>query len=185
MANRPSSSTALLSLSPETIERRIYLIRGQRVMLDADLADLYQVPTKAFNQAVQRNKARFPEDFMFQLNKAELENWRSQIVTSNPAAKMGLRRPPLAFTEQGVAMLSAVLHSRRAIETSIVIVRIFVKLRGMLVSHKELAHKMEELEQAQKEQADHIANIYQMLEQLMAPSEVPASRQIGFYRHDQ
>jgi hypothetical protein len=95
------------------IERRIYLIRGHKVMLDTDLADLYQVPTKVFNQAVKRNKARFPEDFMFQLSKSELENWRSQIVTSNPAAKMALRRPPYAFTEQGVAMLSAVLPARQ------------------------------------------------------------------------
>jgi hypothetical protein len=90
------------------------MIRGQKVMLDSDLAEIYQVPTKRLNEAVKRNLARFPEDFMFQLNNEELENWRSQIATSNPAAKMGIRRPPHAFTEHGAAMLSAVLNSERA-----------------------------------------------------------------------
>src|SRR5204863_5484253 len=94
------------------IERHIYLIRGQKVMLDADLAELYQVETRALNQAVRRNRDRFPEDFMFQLTERELENWRSQIVMSNPTARMGLRRPPYAFTEHGVAMLSLVLRIR-------------------------------------------------------------------------
>lgn len=99
----------------ETIEQRILLVRGHKVMLDRDLAELYAVPTKVLNQAVQRNRKRFPEDFMFQLSKDEFDDWRSQIVTSNPAAKMGLRRRPYAFTEQGVAMLSSVLHSDRAV----------------------------------------------------------------------
>jgi ORF6N domain len=98
----------------EVIERRIYLVRGHKVMFDFDLAVLYQVPTKALNQAVRRNIDRFPEDFMFQLTAAELANWRSQIVTSNPAAKMGLRRPPLVFTEHGFAMLSSVLQRATA-----------------------------------------------------------------------
>jgi hypothetical protein len=89
-------------------------------MVDADLARLYEVPTKAFNQAVKRNMERFPEDFAFQLSKAELEQWRSQIVTSNPSAKMGLRRPPFVFTQEGVAMLSSVLRSDRAVQMSIV-----------------------------------------------------------------
>ena len=96
----------------EVIERRIYLIRGQRVMLDRDLAELYCVTTAALNQAVKRNLDRFPEDFMFQLAKEEFENWRSQIVISNPGLKMGARRRPRAFTEQGVAMLSSVLRSK-------------------------------------------------------------------------
>src|SRR5260370_3657123 len=89
------------------IERRIYLIRGHKVMLDSDLAELYQVPTKRLNEAVKRNLDRFPEDFMFQLSKDEFQNWRSQIATSNPATRMGLRRPPYSFTEQRVAMLSS------------------------------------------------------------------------------
>jgi len=180
-----AKNIVLLPVPAEVIERRIYLIRCHKVMLDTDLADLYHVPTKVFNQAVKRNRARFPEDFMFQLSKAELENWRSQIVTSNPAAKMALRRPPYAFTEQGVAMLSAVLHSKRAVQTSIAIVRVFVKLRELLSTHKELAQKMEELERAQKEQSTHIDTIYQMVEQLMAPAEVPPSRRIGFVTDDE
>jgi hypothetical protein len=103
------------------IERHIHTIRGQRVMLDAELAALYGVPTKVFNQAVRRNIERFPADFMFQLSKHELDHWRSQVVTSNPAAKMGLRRSPYAFTQEGVGMLSAVLRSPRAVQTSIFI----------------------------------------------------------------
>jgi hypothetical protein len=104
------------SLIPtERIERAILLIRGNKVMLDSDLASLYGVETKVLNQAVKRNLDRFPEDFMFQLSSEEFENWRSQIVTSNPAARMGLRRKPYAFTEQGVAMLSSVLRNSRAV----------------------------------------------------------------------
>src|SRR5580765_4347372 len=118
------------SLIPtERIERAILFIRGQKVILDRDLATLYHVPTKVLNQAVTRNLKRFPGDFMYQLTEAEFDNWRSQFVTSNPAAKMGLRRRPYAFTEQGVAMLSSVLKSDRAIEVNIAIMRAFVKLR--------------------------------------------------------
>ena len=108
----PPKSSASVS---RPVEELIHFMRGRRVMLDADLAALYGVTTKAMLQAVRRNLARFPEDFMFQFSKTELENWRSQVVTSNPAAKMGLRRPPYAFTEHGVAMLSTVLHSERAV----------------------------------------------------------------------
>src|SRR6266699_1713809 len=100
------------------VEKLIHVIWGQKVMLDRDLAELYEVPTRVHNQAVRRNIERFPEDFAFLLSKAELENWRSQIVTSNAAAKMGLRRPPYAFTQEGVAMLSAVLRSGRAVQMS-------------------------------------------------------------------
>jgi hypothetical protein len=115
----------------EFIERRIYLIRAHKVMLDSDLAELYQVPTRVLNQAVRRNLDRFPADFMFQLNGEELENWRSQIVTSNPGAKMGLRRPPYAFTEHGVAMLSSVLKSKRAVGLNILIIRAFRPTPGV------------------------------------------------------
>jgi hypothetical protein len=114
----------MVSILPvERIEKVILVIRGNKVMLDSDLAALYAVPTKALNQAVRRNKKRFPLDFMFQLSEHELTDLRSQIVTSNPAAKMGLRRRPFVFTEQGVAMLSSVLHSERAIEVNIAIMR--------------------------------------------------------------
>ena len=142
----PSSSADHLPVPVETITWRICVIRGQKVMLDFDLADLYQVPTKRLNEAVKRNIARFPDDFMFQLNKEELENWRSQFATSNSRAKMGLRRPPYAFTELGVAMLSSVLNSDRAIQMNILIMRAFVKMRELLATHKDLAIRIEKLE---------------------------------------
>src|ERR1700730_5407116 len=111
MSNKPATPAVSPPVPLERIERRIYLIRGQKVMLDSDLADLYQAPTKRLNEAVKRNLNRFPEDFMFKLRAEELENWSSKIAPSNPAAKMGLRRSPYAFTEHGVAMLSSVLNS--------------------------------------------------------------------------
>jgi hypothetical protein len=135
----------------ERIEKLIYLIRGQKVMLDRDLAELYAVKTKVLKQAVRRNIARFPEDFMFELTKEEFENWRSQFVTSN-RDKMGLRYRPMAFTEQGVAMLSSVLNSERAIEVNILIMRAFVTLREMLATHKELEQKLIALEKKYDEQ---------------------------------
>jgi hypothetical protein len=150
----------------ERIERAILLIRGQKVLLDRDLAELYEVPTKVLNQAVRRNSQRFPQDFMFQLSPDEFQNWRSQIVTSNPAAKMGLRRRPLAFTEQGVAMLSGVLNSQRAIEVNIAIMRAFVRLRELLTSHKELARRLDELERKYDRQ---FAVVFEAIRKLMAP----------------
>lgn len=135
------------SLIPaERIERSILLIRQQKVLLDKDLAELYGVATKVLNQAVKRNIRRFPADFMFQLSNEELEHWRSQIVTSNTAAKMGIRRRPYVFTEQGVAMLSSVLRSDRAIEVNVEIMRAFVRLRQMLASHAELSRKLDAME---------------------------------------
>ncbi|MCV6607184.1 MAG: ORF6N domain-containing protein [Campylobacterales bacterium] len=111
----------------DKVQTKIYTIRGLKVMMDRDLADLYGVETKVFNQAVKRNIKRFPEDFMFQLTKEELENWRSQFVTSNKE-KMGIRRQPYAFTEQGISMLSAILKSAIAIDVSIGIMRAFVEM---------------------------------------------------------
>ena len=136
------SRTKAVTIPIERIARCVYLIRGQKVMLDSDLADLYGVPTKVLNQAVKRNIERFPDDFMFQFSKEEMENWRSQFVTSNPAAKMSLRRPPYAFTELGVAMLSTVLRSPRAIQINIAIMRTFVRLREMLATNEDLARKV-------------------------------------------
>jgi hypothetical protein len=163
----------------EFIERRIYLIRGQKVMLDSDLADLYQVPTKALNQAVRRNLNRFPQDFLLQLTEAELKNWRSQIVTSNPAAIMGLRRPPYAFTEHGVAMLSAILKSERAVKMSILIVRAFIQMREILSSQKDIAEKFRKLEKQQKRQGTKIDVIYKIVEDLLQKPE-PKKNLIGF-----
>jgi len=173
------------------IERRIYVIRGQKVMLDSDLAEMYQVPTKALNQAVKRNPGRFPEDFMFQLGIEELENWRSQIVTSNPAAKMGIRRPPYAFTEHGVVMLSAVLNSERAIQMSILIVRAFVKLRELLATNKDLARKIERIESAQQQHAraqkqqtrtlqQHSSILVSVVQDIHKLKNPPITRAIGF-----
>jgi hypothetical protein len=168
-----------LPVPVQTIERRICLVRGVKVMLDSDLAELYQVPTKVLNQAVSRNRDRFPGDFMFQLSGEELKNWRSQIVTSNPSAKMGLRRPPYEFTEQGVAMLSSVLNSKRAIVVNIAIMRAFVKLREIMETHKDLARKIEAIEDKQEKQQLDITLIFNVIKKLLNKSEKPISK-IGF-----
>jgi hypothetical protein len=165
-------------ITAERIEHSILLLRGQKVMLDRDLAELYGVPTKALNQAVRRNLKRFPHDFMFQLSKDELENWRSQFVTSNSAAKMGLRRRPYAFTEHGVAMLSSVLNSDRAIEVNIAIMRAFARLRRMLASNAELARKLDALE---KKYDTQFKIVFDAIRQLMIPPEAKPKRQIGFH----
>jgi hypothetical protein len=155
------------------------MLRGQKIMLDSDLAALYQVPTKVFNQAVQRNRDRFPKDFLFRLLTDELKNWRSQIVTSNSAARMSLRRAPMAFTEHGVAMLSSVLRSKRAVQMNILIIRAFVMLRQLLASHKDLARKIEDLERHQNEQGQQLTAVYSVVKQLIDPPLKPA-RRIGF-----
>lgn len=159
----------------ERIAARIYLIRGQSVMLDFDLADLYRVETRVLVQALKRNLERFPEDFMFQLSKDELKNWRSQIVMSNPGAKMGLRRQPYAFSEQGVAMLSSVLRSRRAIQVNVAIIRTFVRLRRMLASNEELSRKIVQHDR-------QIAALFEQVKRLMEQPEPPKRRAIGFVR---
>jgi len=164
----------------EFIERKIYLIRGCKVMLDSDLAELYQVQTKRLNEAVRRNIRRFPADFMFQLSAEELGNWKSQIATSNPGAKMGLRKQPLAFTEHGVAMLSSVLKSERAVALNILIIRAFVRLREYLATHKDLARKLEDVERTQHEHSSHIEQIYGYIQQLIEPVPDSSKRRIGF-----
>ena len=166
-----------LLIPAERIEKAILLIRGHKVMLDRDLADLYLVPTKRLNEQVKRNITRFPEDFMFQLTKKEFENWRSQIATSNPAAKMGVRRRPYAFTEQGVAMLSSVLNSERAIEVNIAIMRAFVKLREILATHKGLARKLDELE---KKYDAQFRIVFEAIRQLMEPPPEKPKGRFGF-----
>ena len=166
------------SLVPaERVEKSILLIRGHKVILDRDLAALYGVETRVLVQAVKRNLQRFPADFMFQLGKEEFDEWRSQIVMSNPSAKMGLRRAPYAFTEQGVAMLSSVLNSQRAIDVNIEIMRAFVRLREMLTTHKELARRLDDLEQKYDAQ---FRVVFDAIRQLMAPPVPPIKRRIGF-----
>jgi len=158
----------------ESIERKILFLRGQKVMLDEDLANLYGVSTKLFNQAVRRNIGRFPEDFMFQLTNQELTNLRLQSVTSRRHG--GRRYLPLAFTEQGVAMLSSVLNSERAIHVNIEVIRAFVRLRQILSTHKDLARKLEELE---KKYDNQFKVVFDALRELMNPP-VSKSRKIGF-----
>ena len=162
----------------ERIERAIFLIRGQKVMLSTDLAELYGVEPRVLVQAVQRNIERFPEDFMFQLTTSEFSNLKSQIVISSWG---GLRRAaPYAFTEQGVAMLSSVLRSKRAVRVNVEIMRAFVRLRRILASHKELARKLEELE---KEYDAQFKVVFDAIRQLMAPLDRPR-KPIGFSSRD-
>jgi hypothetical protein len=160
------------------IAQAIHLLRGQKVMLSRDLADLYGVPVKVLNQAVKRHSRRFPADFVFQLNSKEFENLKSQFVTSSWG---GIRRArPYAFTEQGVAMLSSVLNSVRAVRVNIAIMRAFVKLRETLESHRDLAHKFDELQRRVGKHDDEIAAIIDAIRQLMAPPARPR-REIGFH----
>jgi hypothetical protein len=149
-------------------------------MLDMDLAALYGVETRALVQAVRRNPERFPADFMFQLSAQEFEHWRSQIVMSNPGAKMGLRRPPYAFTEHGALQLASVLNSPRAAEMSIVVVRAFVRLRELLATHKDLAAKLRKLEQRLNISDEAIAELYAMIRSLMQSPPESRKRRIGF-----
>jgi hypothetical protein len=172
-------STPSSSLIPaDRIERAILFVRRQKVLLDRDLAQLYDVPTKALNQAVRRNLARFPADFMFQLTAEELQEWRSQIVTSNSQAKMGIRRRPYAFTENGVAMLSSVLTSDRAIAVNIEIMRTFTRLRELLASHETLARRLDQLEMKYDKQ---FSAVFEAIRQLMAPPPTSKKRPIGFH----
>jgi hypothetical protein len=161
----------------EIIETKILLVRGEKVMLDIDLARLYQVETRTLVQAVKRNRDRFPADFMFQLSSGEFEDWRSQIVMSNPGTKMGLRRPPYAFTEQGVAMLSSVPRSRRAVQVNVEIMRTFVRLRRMLATHEELASKLAALDRKYDHQ---FKVVFDAIWELMTPPE-KHRRKIGFH----
>ena len=164
----------------DSIRRAILLVRGHRVMLDVDLAALYGVPTGALVQAVRRNLIRFPEDFMFRLSRDEVASLRSQSVISNARPGRGGRRyDPYAFTEQGVAMLSSVLRSRRAIEVNIAIMRTFVKLRQMLASNEELARKLAALE---KKYDAQFRVVFDAIRELMSP-QVPGRKPIGFRPH--
>jgi len=169
----------ILAITDETVINKIYHIRGKKVMLDRDLAEMYGVETRVLNQAVKRNEKRFPIDFMFQLTEKELEEWKSQIVTSNKE-RMGLRKLPNVFTEQGVAMLSSVLNSETAIEVNIQIIRIFTRIREVLLTHKDVLLKMEQLEkkilqqdEKTNKQEDEIQLIFNALKQLLNPPKEP------------
>ncbi|HYK87864.1 MAG TPA: ORF6N domain-containing protein [Acidobacteriota bacterium] len=177
MAKDTSPKNPLQLIPIESIERRIFLIRGKKVMLDADLAELYQVTTGNLNLAVRRNMDRFPDDFMFQLTKEDSENLRLQSAISSWG---GRRYPPYAFTEHGVAMLSSVLNSQRAVQMNILIIRAFVKLRELLATHRDLARKIEDLEVKQVKHGEQLAAVYSVVKRLISTPRKPKRRPIGF-----
>jgi hypothetical protein len=176
-AQEPSEAENL-PVPVELITRRIHYLRGERIMLDADLAELYGVLTKNLNLAVRRNRERFPPDFMFQLTKEESESLRLQIATSN-VSRGGRRYQPYAFTEHGVAMLSSVLRSDRAVQMNILIVRAFIKIRELLAASKDLAARVEHLEASQKEHASIIGILAEEIDDLKLLPEAP-KRRIGY-----
>jgi hypothetical protein len=182
MTERDRRGHETASAAVDAIAGRILLVRGTRVLLDADLAALYGVETRVLVQAVKRNAARFPEDFLLQLTAEEFAGLRSQFVISN-AGRGGRRYPPQVFTEHGALMAATILNSSRAIEVSVYVVRAFVQLRGVLASNKELAQRLRQLEQRlERRLTDHdvaIADILRAIRQLMNPPE-PAKRPIGF-----
>jgi len=177
-----------LIITDQKVISKIYLIRGKKVMLDRDLAEMYSVETRILNQAVKRNGKRFPDDFMFQLTEKELQNLISQFVISSSKDKGwgGTRKPPFAFTEQGVAMLSSVLNSETAIDVNIQIIRIFTKMREALILHGDVLAKLNKLEKKilnqdkhLKKHEDEIQLIFQALKKLLHSPEAPRKR-IGY-----
>jgi hypothetical protein len=167
-------------LSEETIANKIYFIRNQKVMLDRDLATLYGIETRVLKQAVKRNISRFPEDFMFELTKSEFENWRSQFVISN-SDKMGLRYLPMAFTEHGVLMLSSVLKSDKAIQVNIQIMRIFAKVRQMLLDTTDLKIDILQIKKKLENHDKNIELVFSYLDELTEKKEnEPKRTTIGY-----
>ena len=171
----PRRTRALVGVE-EAIGRRIQILRGERVLLDADLAELYGVKTKRLNEAVRRNRARFPSDFMFQLNAEEARNLRSQSATSSSGGYGGRRYLPYAFTEQGVAMLSSVLSSKRAIAVNVEIMRAFVRLRRMMTEYEELGRRIDALE---KHTDGQFEVVFDAIRALINPETKP-KRRIGY-----
>ena len=165
----------------QKILNRIYVIRGEKVMLDRDLAEMYGVETRIFNQSVKRNIGRFPKDFMFAVNEKEWQNLKSQIVTSSWG---GSRYKPNVFTEQGVAMLSSILNSKTAIEVNIRIIRVFTKLREYALTHKEILLQLGKLEKEVKGNSKDIENIFMVLKELIEKQQrpLPPRNKIGFRR---
>ncbi|HXV13674.1 MAG TPA: ORF6N domain-containing protein [Candidatus Krumholzibacteria bacterium] len=175
----PRRSSKGSSSLVRTVEQSILFVRGEKVILDYVLAEMYGVTTGALVQAVRRNAGRFPIDFAYQLSPQEVTRLKSQIVISN--GRGGRRRRPYAFTEQGVAMLSSVLRSERAVRVNVEIMRAFVHLRRLLVSHADLARKLEELE---KKYDSQFRVVFDAIRELMAPDPIPEKRRIGFRRDD-
>ena len=173
-----AKSQRLITVADEIIVNKIYLIRGQKVMIDRDLALLYEVETKRLKEAVRRNMNRFPTDFMFQMNKKELKNWRTHFASSKED-KQGLRYAPFCFTEQGVTMLSCILNSDRAVEVNIQIIRIFTKLKEMALTNKDILLQMQKVEKRLTSHDEDIRLIFEVLKQLVNPPQQPRQR-IGF-----
>ena len=165
----------------EIVVSKIYFIRGNKVMLDRDLAELYGVETKRLKEAVKRNIGRFPSDFMFEMTKQELENWRSQFATSN-SDLMGLRYAPYCFTEQGVAMLSSILNSERAIKVNIEIIRAFTRIRQALIDNTELRLAIEEIRKKTDNNTKNIELVFQYLDELMDKREIKTTRKLIGYK---
>jgi hypothetical protein len=169
-----------IAIPDQVIVNKIYNIREQKVMIDRDLAQLYGVETRVLKQAVRRNIERFPEDFMFEMNNKELEDWKDlNLSVSND--KQGLRYKPFCFTEQGVTMLSCILNSTTAVEVNIRVIRIFTKLREMVLTHKDILLKLEQIERKVGQQDDDIRLIFDYLKELLNPKTEPL-RTIGFKR---
>lgn len=170
--NTPGS----ISVTDNDIVQKIYIVRGMKVMLDKDLAEMYGVETKRLKEAVRRNISRFPDDFMFELSELEMSNLRSQFATSSWG---GVRYLPMAFTEQGVAMLSSVLRSERAIQVNIRIIRVYTRMKSLLLDNKELWLKMEKIEQALAKKDEEVQAIFKVLKNLLVKEEKPREP-IGF-----
>ena len=175
------------SIPDEVIMSKIFLIRGRKVMLDRDIAELYGVETKQLKRAVRRNIKRFPEDFMFEMTKEELENWRYQFGTSKKE-RMGLRVPPFVFSEHGAMMLASVLNSERAMTVNIQIIRIFNKMREMLLAHKDILLQLERMQHEMAEHDNNILLIFEYIKQLeqrkQHTTDQQNRRKIGFKRQD-
>ena len=179
-----AKATKTLMIPDELVMDKIYLIRGQKVMLDKDLAELYGVTTGNLNLAVKRNKKRFPADFIFQLTKEEFETLILQNAISKSKGRGGTRKLPYAFTEQGVSMLSGVLNSNIAIQVHIQIIRVFAKMREMLFTHKDILLQLEKVEKKLTGHDEDIAVIFQYLKKLLNPQQ-PSRPRIGFKRNNE
>lgn len=171
-----TSALPVKQIAEETIIEKIYFIRGVKVMLDKDLAEMYGVEVKVLNQSVKRNITRFPQDFMFQLSIEEWKNLKSQFVTSSYG---GIRKLPYAFTEQGVAMLSSVLRSERAIQVNIQIIRVYTRMKQILFDNKDLWLKIEQIEQALIKKDEEVKAIFNILKELLMQEQKPRN-EIGF-----
>jgi hypothetical protein len=163
---------------------KIYMFRDKKVMLDRDLAELYEVETKQLKRQVRRNEERFPPDFMFELNETEFEEWRCQIGSSTEGDKMGLRYAPFVFTEQRIAMLSSVLNSKRAIEVNIQIIRIFMKMREVIANYDGVLLKLERLERQTLKNSGDIKTVFEYIKELITPPEQKNRKRIGFKKYE-